>query len=148
MQTGLITVTEIMSDHSIYLRVSGVYVHERCRLGAQPHPLTYVGRRKFQDGPLRQIWYLIYVTHPLRWQIWMLVWLTRYCLLMARNCWLSEVKKSVDHVQHCVPYSSLTCLCYLSYAWCTTPCRASCPTWCVASFRTWRVASFRTWRIA
>ena len=31
-----------------------------------------------------------------------------------------EVKRSVGRVQHCVPYSSLTCLCYLSYTWCTT----------------------------
>ena len=28
-----------VSDHSIYLRVSGVYVHENCCLGAQGRPL-------------------------------------------------------------------------------------------------------------
>src|SRR5277367_1127552 len=51
-----------MSDHSIYLRVSGVYVHENCCLGAQGHPPTYVTRRRFQRGPLKQIWYLVHVT--------------------------------------------------------------------------------------
>src|SRR5271156_5621460 len=61
----------------------------------------------------------VHVTHPLRWQSWMLVWLTSYCLLMARSCWRRK-SKSVGRVQHCVQYSSLTCLCYLSYAWCTT----------------------------
>jgi hypothetical protein len=32
--------------HFCYLRDSSIYVHESC------HPLTYVGRRKFWDGPL------------------------------------------------------------------------------------------------
>src|SRR5271154_6717299 len=40
-----------MSDHSIYLRVSGVYVHGELlswRLGPPP---TYVGLGRFQHGP-------------------------------------------------------------------------------------------------
>jgi hypothetical protein len=53
-----------MSDHSIYLEYQG-FMYTRCRLGAQRHPLTYVGRRRFQDGTLRQIWYLTYVTPTL-----------------------------------------------------------------------------------
>jgi hypothetical protein len=44
-------VAEIMSDHSIYLRVSGVYVHESCFLGAKSHHPTYVKRGRFQHGP-------------------------------------------------------------------------------------------------
>ena len=45
------TVTEIMSDHSIYLRVSGVYVHgELLSWRLTPSP-TYVGLGRFQYGP-------------------------------------------------------------------------------------------------
>jgi hypothetical protein len=38
--------------HFCYLGDSSVYVHERCCLGNERHPLTYVGRRRFWDGPL------------------------------------------------------------------------------------------------
>ena len=43
----LTIVTEIMSDHSIYLRVSGIYIHEITQ-GLAP---TYVGLGRFQHGP-------------------------------------------------------------------------------------------------
>jgi hypothetical protein len=41
-------------------------VHRGCCLGDERHPLTYVGRRRFQHGPPKQIWYLFHVTirHP------------------------------------------------------------------------------------
>jgi hypothetical protein len=61
-----------MSDYLCYLRVSGIYVHENCCLGVQRHPLTYVERRRFQDGPetmfqmgVTQIWYLVSVNNTL-----------------------------------------------------------------------------------
>ena len=64
-----IYVTEKMSDHSCYLRVSGIYVHENCCLGVQRHPPTYMERGRFQDGPetmfqvgVTQMWYLVSVT--------------------------------------------------------------------------------------
>jgi hypothetical protein len=42
-------------------------VHRGCYLGDERHPLTYVGRRRFQHGPLNQIWYLFHVTvYPYR----------------------------------------------------------------------------------
>src|ERR1700733_10040734 len=34
-----------------YLRNSGLYVHDGCCLGYVCHPLTYVGCRRFWDGP-------------------------------------------------------------------------------------------------
>jgi hypothetical protein len=42
-----------------YLGDSSIYVHERCCLGNEGHPLTYVGRRRFCDGPLTKygIWF-------------------------------------------------------------------------------------------
>ena len=59
-----------MSDHSCYLRDSGLDIHENCCRGAERHPLTYVGRRRFWYGPLtmfqmgvKQIWYLVSVTY-------------------------------------------------------------------------------------
>ena len=58
-----------LSDHSCYLRVSDVYVHENCCLGVQRHPPTYMERGTFQDGPetmfqmgMSQMWYLVSVT--------------------------------------------------------------------------------------
>ena len=54
-----------MSDHLCYLRDSSIYVHGTV---ATP-PLTYVGRGRFQHGPLTmfqvdvtQMWYLVSVT--------------------------------------------------------------------------------------
>src|SRR2546423_13706859 len=55
----------------------------------------------------------VHVTHPLRWQSWMLVWLTSYCLLMARSCWRLRSQKSVDHVQHGVPYQYASAICHM-----------------------------------
>src|SRR5277367_1761539 len=40
-----------MSDHSIYLRVSGVYVHEKLLSWRLTPPPTYVGLGRFQHGP-------------------------------------------------------------------------------------------------
>src|SRR5207248_10217130 len=60
------SVTGKMSDHFCYLRWKGAYIHgvlRGCCLGGKRHPHTYVGRRRFQHGPLKQIWYLIHVTH-------------------------------------------------------------------------------------
>jgi hypothetical protein len=45
-----IIVTGNMSDHSIYLRVSDVYVHENL-LSWRSTLSTYVGLGRFQDGP-------------------------------------------------------------------------------------------------
>jgi hypothetical protein len=47
--------------HFCYLKDSTVYVHESFCLGAQRHPLTYVGRRVLGRSS-DQIWYLISVT--------------------------------------------------------------------------------------
>jgi hypothetical protein len=46
-----IIVTGNMSDHSIYLRVSDVYVHENLLSWRSTPPPTYVGLGRFQDGP-------------------------------------------------------------------------------------------------
>jgi hypothetical protein len=40
-----------MSDHSIYLRVSGVYVHGELLSWRLTPPPTYVGLGRFQHGP-------------------------------------------------------------------------------------------------
>ena len=70
-RSNMVPVTEKMSDHSCYLRVSGIYVHENWCLGVQRHPPTYMERGRFQDGPetmfqvgVTHIWYLVSVTAP------------------------------------------------------------------------------------
>ena len=134
-----------MSDHSIYLRVSGVYIHEITQgllpraLNAHPLPMCNVEGSSVVPSVTS-----VHVTHPLRWQSWMLVWLTSHCLLMARSCRRLRSQKSVDHVQYDVPYQYasaifhmpgvLPMLCLVSYLMCSLV-----SSWCQP--RTQRVAS-------